>query len=689
MRVKFYWAGLLLLLSPSLWAQSNTSQADVEIIRGLNKQLLEQHAEMVRGPASRVGTGSSITTTGATPSRALPEAVFAQRAEKLEELFKTNPEMAAHLVLPEPVVRDLSRSSPARARHLEQYTQIKGTFEHLIEDSANLTTHRDIFHLKTSKERVNLHFAEVPALETGDSLQVDGLRLNNEVLALTAEKTNVGLPADLMNDTTTGPLCSTTGPQGVLAVLVSFPDFPIDASTLTEDKIKGIYLGNAHAPTSQASPDRNLSDYWQQLSDGQTWIDPARVEVRGPVLLSSNYNLDARGKKYCNYEGIRAEVIKKIDPEVDFKRFNRLVIIQPNNNACGWSGLAGTSCERFYNYPDGTFYMSTAWHKSLKMRSRVYGFQLAAHEQGHNLGLHHASSRKFENLEPIGPIGAGTVREYNDRLSAMGAWSSGFYSAHDAALRLKWLAPEVNYQTVEMSGTYVIQNYEGRPAGLKALRIRRGTGNDAWLWVESRKKVAPYSSSHNSTVFTGVLVRYQDYLTGSRTNAIDFKTDTTTFSDGALQLGQTWKDPYSNLSLTVSGLDTTSATLTVNYEALPCVRGNTTITMSSPVTLVRGQYTQTGFVVRNNDSAGCAPSTFATKTTYSIPPNWTIDLSPPQFTLEPGKVFTVSVGISVPPDAELGTYALGVGVSSATSKGVNKQFAATVIEASPPGQGGQ
>ena len=107
---------------------------------------------------------------------------------------------------------------------------------------------------------------------------------------------------------------------------------------------------------------------------------------------------------------------------------------------------------------------------------------------------------------------------------------------------------------VESSGTYTIQNYEGRPAGVKALKVRRGTGNDAWLWIESRQNTGIYSSPLNSSLFSGALIHYQDSTTGNKSHLLDFTPGTTRSRDAALPAGQTWTDPYSNVSVTVNSV---------------------------------------------------------------------------------------------------------------------------------------
>jgi hypothetical protein len=194
---------------------------------------------------------------------------------------------------------------------------------------------------------------------------------------------------------------------------------------------------------------------------------------------------------------------------------------------------------------------------------------LFAHEGGHNLGLDHANSRDFGS-EALGPIGAsGTITEYGDPFSVMGGLGNlGFYSAQHAAEYLNWHIAETNYEVVESGGSFTIQNYEKRPSGLKALRIRRGTGNNAWLWLEYRQNIGIYNSQNPPGGPNGVLVHFEDALTLLRptTDLLDYyQPELNYFSDPLLPSGSTWKDPYSDVSIGVSNASPSSVDISVWY----------------------------------------------------------------------------------------------------------------------------
>jgi len=87
----------------------------------------------------------------------------------------------------------------------------------------------------------------------------------------------------------------------------------------------------------------------------------------------------------------------------------------------------------------------------------------------------------------------------------------------------------------------------------QALKVRRGTGNEAWLWIESRQNTGLYSSRLSSSLFTGALIRYQDSTTATKATCSTSRPDQYVCRL-ALPSGQTWTDPYSNVSVTVNSV---------------------------------------------------------------------------------------------------------------------------------------
>jgi hypothetical protein len=343
----------------------------------------------------------------------------------------------------------------------------------------------------------------------------------------------------------------------------------------------------------------------------------------------------------------------------------------PDPGGCGWAGLGMLGCSSVTS-ADGTFTASTAWLLATYMSSRDNGVKLATHEGGHNLTLHHASSRDF-GTEPLGPVGAtGTLSEYGDVFSTMGSWNFGHYGAPHK-VQMGWLGSN-NVVTTESTGTYGILPYETSTTGVQAVKVRRGTGNDAWLWVEYRQPTGQYDSTLPSQVYTGGLTHYQDSTTGTHTHLIDFTKSTSAYTDPAL-VG-TWVDPYTNVSLSVSGGGTSALSLNVNYGALPCTIVQPTVTMSpaNPSANSGTAVSQT-VSVKNNDAAGCSASTFTLSSTQPL--LWSTSFSPTTLTISPGLTLTATMTKNIPAGFTVGTYTVD-GVASDANHSASGTASVTV-----------
>ena len=343
----------------------------------------------------------------------------------------------------------------------------------------------------------------------------------------------------------------------------------------------------------------------------------------------------------------------------------------PANGACSWAGTANVGCRTMSSPGDGSFYASVAWQRAESMTSRASAVQLSTHELGHNLSLSHAGSRDFGS-EAVGAPGAtGTLSEYGDPFSTMGSWNFGFYAASHAANQLNWLSGGANYRVVDTSGTYTIQNYENRPAGLKALKVRRGSDGNAWLWVESRQNVGSYSSQLSSYVYGGALIHFEDGTTGNDSHLLDFTPETPSFSDGVLAAGRTWSDPYSNVSITVNSVSSSATTVTVNYGPVVCTPMAPSVSLSPVATSAdRGTAAQLAVIVRNNNTSACPAETFALSAV--APAGWAAALGTNSVSLASGQQSAVNLVAAIPAGQILGTFPVTV-----TAKGATNSLAAS------------
>ncbi len=617
-------AVLLLGVASTALAQGNSLAAQV---RNLNNEMLRLHGQFLV---------ASPNEQALLHSRAF--AVSQQRAAALAALIAQDPSESLKLAFPPDVIAMLAETFPQSAGRFESHGAWQGPLYYLIEDDVTMTRGRSIRRMTVGGEQLEIHFAGVePAgLKCNDVLRVRGVRAGQQVAAQDGS----------ILASVAGASCSTQGAQGVIAILVNLPSYTLP-SNVTPSFVSGVLLGNAYGSPA-SNPDWSVSDFWLQNSDGKTWVNSSVPVVTGPYLLSKDFNTNSSGGAYCDYEGLRAAAVAAADPYVNFQNYSRILFVFPNNgNICGWAGLGSLGCWT-QSTQDGTVQASITWQRADQMPNRDYGVRLTTHEFGHNLTMHHASTRDF-GAETLGPLGAaGTLNEYGDLFSTMGSWNLGFYSAQHAVQQLGWMAQYTNYLVVESGGTHTIQNYEARPAGVKALKIRRGTGNDAWLWLEYRQKVGIYDYYLGSQVYSGALIHLPDFYLPASNN----------FNDPALPVGTSWTDPYSNLTIRAVSSTADNLTVEVTYGAVPCTAANPTVTLSpSNPSVPAGGTVNYTVSVKNNDSAGCDSGSFTLVPT--VPSGFSAGtITPNPLLVAPGQTGTANLPVTAGSSA--GTYPVSV-----------------------------
>ncbi|MCI0585686.1 MAG: NEW3 domain-containing protein [Planctomycetes bacterium] len=591
-------------------------------------------AALVRGASNRL-IGRLSSSADAETYRLLEE-----RAGGLHRLVKEDPVAALAEAFSEPVLARLRAAFPeAQSRGLESRIDgLEGEVEALFVDGADLRTCESRILLNVgASEALEVHFAgsRPEGLMSGDRLRVSGIRVEDR---LAAEGGTVVAPVAAFSS------CSTMGDQRTVVLLVTFPGVtpPIE---VTPASVQEIFF---------ASSGRSVDGYWRETSDGQA---SASGDVFGWYTLPQNYVCD-------DSSAIRTAAIAAADADVNFQQYTRVFIVFPTTN-CNWAGLGTLGCPTLSSPGDGSFRASTSWLVAAYMRTRDQGVKLVAHEGGHNLGLHHASSRDF-GVEALGALGAaGTLSEYGDIFSAMGSLNLGHYAAPHMVNLLGWLGGS-SVLTVETPGTFVLSPAESG-AGLRALKIRRGTGNDAWLWAEFRQPIGIYDSTLPSQVFSGALLHYADSSTGTHTHLLDFTPATSSWNDPAL-VGS-WADPYSNLSLSVLGAGPAGLTLGVDFSGtIPCVEGSPTVSLSPPnPSAPAGNALSYTVTVTNGDSGGCPAKSFALS---CVPPSgWAYAFGSPSLAIAPGASASTSLTLTIPAGQAPAVYPLSVSATDGILSG--------------------
>jgi len=611
---------------PALMAQNDAPSARV---RGFNNQLLTVYGRLFSSPAR-----------DAMALRSQFAGMIRQRQALLGELIEKNPAQALSFAFSQDVLANMSAAFPESASKLESEGAWEGELEYVILDSPDLTSHRAVYRMKVGNETYDIHFAkeEPVGLKCRDRLRVRGVRVGSHVAAADGNIQSVA-PAGV---------CNPIGAQKSAVLLVTFPGVP--APAITPASVYDIFFKTSG---------RSVSEFWREASYGVT---TTTGDVYGWYTLDAVYTCD-------QYSAMRAAAIRAADPDVNFTQYNRIFIIFPGGG-CSWAGLGTLGCESLSS-ADGGFTASTAWMVSDYFLPAYYpydyGVKLATHEGGHNLGLHHASSRAFVN-EALGASGTvGTLNEYGDVFSTMGSWNLGHYSAPHKKM-LNWMAEGGTIQTVQSSGSFSVQPFELNAATVQALKIKRGTSGDDWVWLEYRQPLGNYDSTLSSQVFSGATIHYEDLTTGSHSHLLDYTPESSSWTDPALAAGATWIDPYTSLRIAITGATSSALNVNVTYGATPCVTANPTVTLSpANPNVYAGNDVDYTVSLSNNDSSGCSPRTFDLNST--IPSSWPTSFSQTVLTVSASSSASATMRKSVPASTTPATYAVNSSAQSSTNTG--------------------
>lgn len=466
---------------------------------------------------------------------------LAERARELRELMRENPAAALGAALPERAAQQLRRQRPEAAEFVESWGEWEDDVERTVAENFETGESREV--LRVGGQEVNLVNPPL-TLQCGDRLRVQGVKLGEEVAARLVEWTPGPRGASA---------CSNTGEQRVAVILLNFPGQTLPSSVNAANLLTAMTAVDTH---------------WREASYGLT---SGNSDVLGPFTLSQGYTCSQTDQ-------IRTAGIVAADSSVDLRQYTRLVFVFPGN--CG--GLGTIGCRNNSSPTRGSFTASIAWLGQDFSGTAGLAACAIVHEIGHGMGLSHASSVRYGTQVLGGLNASGTDDEYGDRYSLMGlCYGSGggnYLMGHFAAPHkrtLGWLEG-TKFQQVESSGTFTLAPYALNTSALQAIRVRRGMGNNRWLWLEFRQPIGQDAtlSSFSTQFDDGALGHYENpaetsYTSYTRLVHFRASTNPSNFTQPALAAGQTWTDPFSELSLQVTAATTSGMTVQVNYDT-PC-----------------------------------------------------------------------------------------------------------------------
>jgi hypothetical protein len=412
------------------------------------------------------------------------------------------------------------------------------------------------------------------------------------------------------------------------------------------------FQDNATQPMSAAAVNDlvfgTVNNFYREASFQQTWLS-------GDTF--GWYTIPVSGAT-CDTASIYVEAEKAVTARgVDLSTYKRILYLFPTISGCGWAGSGNVGGAKTRAWINGSFTLHTI-----------------GHELGHNQGLSHAHSRDC-GATTLGT--SCTVADYGDVVDIMGSLRAGQFSPFQKEL-MGWLNDGVSppIHTASTSGRYSIEPYSSSSVGPKAIKIPRGvdaSGKQLWYYVEYRQPIgadALLGSVGNLT--RGVLVRLATEGDRYSSDLLDttpgsYATTSGDFQDGALAVGQTYRETAANVSFTLVSADANGATLDVSIgsggSTPTCTRSAPLLSVSGPAAAVAAGSTVNYTVsITNKDSSACSATSFSLA--RSVPNGWTAALAATSLSLSPGSSASTTLSVASAGTAAAGSYAIGVGASS-------------------------
>ncbi|MDT3678242.1 MAG: Ig-like domain-containing protein [Burkholderiaceae bacterium] len=558
----------------------------------------------------RAGTNERAQRASDVTARA------AQRQQMMLELIDADPARALAMAMPE----TLREKLPPQARALvEQNVDASGRVVGMLIDDIErgVSDHPLFLELDDAKgQRLGLAWPHdaIPEEQMmgliDQRIRVRGLQVGNRLVVGSRNQIETAMYGGTSSSTTmamaTAPLVS--GDQRTLVVLGNFSDKAIGCS---------------------------VSDVQNRLFGSTASVDKIlRESSRDAVTFSGNvvgpFTIPYSGSGTCDYNAWGSAIDKAAKAAgIDMSGYARISYALPSNSNCGFSGIANL----------GGTPPTRSWILSCSTTG------VFAHELGHNLRFHHASTPSSEYGDYSDPMGYVRTVQMNAANRVMAGWL-GSGNIVDAA----------------SSGTYTVATLAAPDTGAaQVLRLRKADTNE-YYYVSLRQSL---------DLDTNLLSTDKNVVSVHRsTGTLPAKT----YSVARLAAGQTFNDAANGISVTAQSIVTGSATIGLQLAGAVCSRSAPSVAVSpasqsgSPGTTLRY-----GLTITNRDSSACASSSFSVA--QALPAGFAGSFSSPSVTLAPGASGSLTWSVSSGTSLADGVYSLKA--SAAESGGTATTAAAS------------
>ena len=538
------------------------------------------------------------------------------------------------------LVVSLGVSSLASAQGaMPQHVFKRGELEILVVDDVYHGRSEQIYRLveEQTGKKYDLKFETPPGLSkelappaspgaewrTGDFVQVEGVLASPNALHVVASGDDGGEVKMLTKAS------SSTGTRKVAVLLINFKDATVSCS---KNQVANIVFDNPSAGSGQHS----VAEYFTATSFNQVSMprdtdNDNQADVFGPFTI--NYRVSGS----CDYDGWASAARSAATSNgVNLSLYQHVVLVLPSNVPCGWVGLGHLGCA-------GTCNTWITWCDTP---------DLYAHELGHNLGMHHASTD---------PNNDGVLdNEYGDKSDPMGWAGIGF--RHNNAphkMQMGWFdSYSGKVQTITQAGRYYIAPLELHPGSAtlpQVLIIDKPNTNDKY-YLSFRTNGEAYNDSMPSDYQNGVQIHKYAGSGMVNTLFVDSLKDGEVFTDSPndLSVVQFAHDPHR-----IDGF----VAVDITFGCTP-LKPSSTLDPDGDYSVAPGTTVNYTLSVTNREGGNCGSATFDLSPV--VPSGWSATLSTSQLTVGAGSTKSATLRVTAPSDATAGTYTVRVKVDDAS-----------------------